>query len=406
GRLDGSDPVHAKVTDMLLGAHASYASFGEISSHYIDAVTERYAAIAHGLGEHALPPAWIDNIPERIRAAVRTGQDAASILGERLQAEVYESLGFTLLDPVKSPHNLGSDPEAWRGWLSEATHRGERYVLPGNTTIAEDRLTSFERGGSDISDGLAAYGISADLNLNLTDHGAKSANPAHIASPRLVEISHLLYEEGRELGRNGTGLVHPAAMVPLMLGGIPTEIRSTFDKEAPFTRLDDDFERAAQRAGRVVALSLMEDVTIHRIREPGMAEAVGRLAMFEKALANEGIPLVDAQGDGVDGQKYFIASDVSDRAHRVLKDLARTRGGAAETSDNVHLLTLVGYQLEMKLLDNIHALLHDSGIDTAAWQAGAHDISTGRHSLRVSAAPEDAKTLLDEVHRAFIEKAA
>ena len=41
-----------------------------------------------------------------------------------------------------------------------------------------------------------------------------------------------------------------------------------------------------------------------------------------------------------------------------------------------------------------------------AWQAGAHDISTGRHSLRISATPEEAPALLDEIHRVFIEGAA
>ena len=403
GRLDGSDTVHGKVTDMLLGAHSSFNTMGEISSHYMDGITERYAAIVRELGGCTLPAAWIDNIPARVLAAVRTGEDAASMLGERLQAEIYESMGFTLIDPVKSPHLLGSDPEAWHGWLSEATHRGERYVLPGNTTVANDRVTTFSRGGSDTSGGLAAYGISADLHLNLTDHGAKSANPMYIDRERLADIRHMLYEEGRELGRNGTGLLHPAAMVPLMIGGIPTEIRSTFDRDAPFTRLDNDTERAARRAGSVLALSLMEDVTIHRVREPGMAEAVGRLATFEKALANEGIPLIDAQGDGVDGQKYFIASGVSNRAHRVLKDLARTKGGSAETGDNVDLITMVGYQLETRILDNIRALISGSGIDTQTWQTQAHDISTGRHSLRISTVPDEAPGLLDRIHRSFIE---
>ena len=403
GKLEGVDTVHEKVTDMLLGAHDSYAAMGEISSHYTDAITERYAAITQGLGECSLPPAWIDNIPGRIAAAVRTGKDTASILGEQLQAEIYESLGLTMLDPVRSPHLLGSDPEAWRGWLSEATNRGGRYVLPGNTTVADNRLTTFSRGGSDISGGLAAYGIKADLHRNLTDHGAKSANPAYIDESRLADIPHMLYEEGRELGRNGTGLVHPAAMVPLMKGNIPTEILSTFRPKEDGTLLDNDHGRASQRAGSVLAISLMEDVTMHRIREPGMAEAVGRLAAFESALADEGIPLIDAQGDGVDGQKYFVASDQSNRAHRILKDITRTAGGTAETSDNLHLLTLVGYLLETRFLDNIDELVQRSGIDTETWQAHSHDISTGRHSLRISVAPEEALEILDGIHAATIE---
>jgi aspartate kinase len=404
GRLDGSDMIHGKVTDMLLEARASYAAMGRVSGHLIEAITERYGAIVDGLGGSSLAEEWVGKISGRVEAAAQHGEDAASMLGERLQAEIYESMGFTLLDPGRAPHELGSDPAAWRGWLSHAVRDGEKYVLPGNTTLAHGHLMTFSRGGSDTSGGLAAYGVRADLHRNLTDHGAKSANPAYIDEARLVDISHMLYEEGRELGRNGTGLLHPAAMVPLMIGGIPTEIRSTFDRQAPVTLLDNDTERAARRAGSVLAVSLMEDVTIHRVREPGMAEAVGRLAAFEGALAEAGIALVDAQGDGVDGQKYFIASDISNQAHRILKDLARTAGGAAETSDNLHLLTLVGYDLETKLLDNIRGLVQSSGIDSQAWQARSHDISTGRHSLRISASPKEAPGLLDGIHAAFIER--
>ena len=379
GKLDGDGTVNDKVTNMLLGAWDSYMKLEQISSHYIEAITERYEAIVRGLGDGSLTGRWIDKIPARVEAAVQQGKDAASMLGERLQAEVYESQGFTLLDPGRAPGDLGSTPEAWRSWLFPTVQTGERYVLPGNTTMVDGHLLTFSRGGSDTSGGLAAYGIRADKHLNLTDHGAKSANPAYFVERdegdnitrderhRIKPISHLLYEEGRELGRNGTGLVHPAAMVPLMIGDIPTEIRSTFRPHENGTALDNNVELARGRAGRVLAVSMMEDVTIHRVREPGMAEAVGRLAAFEGALADKDIPLIDAQGDGVDGQKYFIASDVSDRAHRILKDLAGTRGGGAETSDNVHLLTLVGYQLETKLLDNIRDLVQDSGM---TWRPG------------------------------------
>lgn len=405
GKLGGEGMINGKVTDMLLGAHESYRQLGEVSEDHASAITERYEAIVEGLGESALGGRWIDRIPTRIRAAAEQGKDAASMLGERLQAEIYESLGFTLLDPGRAPHALGNDPAAWRGWLAFAP-RGDRYVLPGNTTQVDDRLVTFSRGGSDTSGGLAAYGRGAALHLNLTDHGALSANPAYFEGEeqRLKVVPHLLYEEGRELGRNGTGLLHPAAMVPLMRGHIPTEIRSTSIEDDRVTRLDNDHRRASKREGDVIATSLMEDVTMHRVHEPGMAEAVGRLAAFETALAEEGIAIIDAQGDGVDGQKYFIASDVSDRAHRILKDLARLGGGGAETTSNLNLLTLVGYRLETTLIDNVLRLVESSGIDIHVWQSQAHDISTGRHSLRVSAEPYEARKLLDSVHTSFIER--
>lgn len=405
GKLHGEGPAYDKVTDNLLGAHAAYIATGEVPNVYTDAVTERYASIVKGLDGSSLSGKWTDKIPGRIEEAARQGEDAASMLGERLQAEIYESLGFTLLDPARSPHSLGSESWAWQSWLSGGlgsgvAQEGKRYVLPGNTTFIDGQLVTFSRGGSDTSGGLAAYGIDADLHRNLTDHGALSANPKDIPHDRLRHVEHLLYEEGRELGRNGTGLLHPAAMVPLMQGRIPTEIRSTFDRKAPVTFLDNDIERAIRRSGRVTALSLMENVTIHRVHEPGMAEAIGRLAAFEGALAERGIPLIDAQGDGVDGQKYFVSSGDASRAKEAFQE---TTNGTVETSENLTLLTMVGYRLETQLLSNIVRLALTSRIDADAWQSQGHDFSIGRHSLRMSVRPEEAKDLLQDLHAAFIE---
>jgi aspartate kinase len=402
GRIDGV-PEGDKVTNMLLQARADYISIGEVSRDMSSYITDRYLSISAGLGRLSLPKKWVDKIPLRIEEAVRQSTDAASMLGERLQAEVYESMGYTLLDPARAPHDLGSHPEKWKGWLSHIVEKGERYVLPGNITLVNGQLRTFSRGGSDTSGGLAAYAIEADLNLNLTDDSALSADP-RIVNPcsRLSRIEHLLYEEGRELGRNGTGLVHPAAMIPLMIGNIPTDIRNTFDRQATPTRLDNDKQRAAGRVGEVVALSLMEDVTILRIHEPGMAEPYGRLAAFETALAENKVPLIDSKGDGVDGQKYLVDTNRAEIAAAALK---KVLGPAAEieSSDNLSFITLVGYKLEQKLHSHILGLMQDSGINTSAWHEDGNDFSNGRHSIRISVSPDEARQILDNIHQTFIE---
>jgi aspartate kinase len=248
-----------KVTDMLLEAHRMYQTRQFVPAALSEAITARYADIVEGVGQTSLPSNWLGLISSRINQAVQLPEaDTASMLGERLQAEIYESLGFTLLDPMDSLHDLGNNPDAWHGWLDQAFVPGKKYILPGNTTKLDGELVTFSRGGSDISGGLAAYGIGASKYLNLTDDSAFSANPRLFKAnerSRLRRINHLLYEEARELGRNGTGLVHAAAMVPLMIGDIPTEVRSTFNRDASATLLDNDIERARQRSGQVVALS-------------------------------------------------------------------------------------------------------------------------------------------------------
>ena len=402
GKLESDDLAADKVTNLLLSARSEYRRSGAVPAEISDAVTERFFSIVKDLGSvTAMPVTWVDRIPARVEESVRHSEHTASMLGEALQAEVYAGAGFHLLDPGRATHELGSDPQAWRAWLQPQVNPSEKYVLPGNTTLYRGHLQTFSRGGSDTSGGLASFAVKADRHWNLTDDAAYSADPRLINRGRLNRIDHLLYEEGRELGRNGTGLLHPAAMVPLMLGGIPTEIRSTFDKDSIPTIVDNDELRAEKRIGKVAALSLMESVSMFRIHEPGMAEAAGRVAAFDNALADNGIAIVDTQGDGVDAQNYYVSSEHAEIAEASLKEVTQ---GRLERSGNLSFVTLVGYRLKQGLIDTVVKLSEDVPGFREVWQAESHDFSNGRHSLRLGFKPDEAEHLLHKIHRAVIEK--
>lgn len=404
GKLKAGGEGSDKVTDQLLNIRDAYENTGEIDYRGADLITQRYEQIVRGLGRGSLEVNWIDQIPARIEQAAIQGPQAASMLGERLMAEVYAGHGFHMIDPGRASHDLGTDRNAWREWLttSGVYEEGGRHVLPGNTTKVNGELITFSRGGSDISGGLAAFGIMATLNRNLTDGCALSADPRLISpQDRLLPIEHLTYEEGRELGLNGTGLVHPAAMVPLMYGDIPTEVRSTFDRNGPVTLLDNDQDRAAQRAGSVMALSLMKDISLLYVHEPGMAEATGRLATFEKALAEAEVPLVDSRGHGFDWQTYIVNTKDVETARNCLANV--NHGSTVEVSDNLSLITLVGHRLEDRFADLMIGVLLNSGINGKEWQGEGHDFTRGRHSLRISVNPDQAHRVHDHMHHYFIE---
>jgi aspartokinase len=190
-------------------------------------------------------------------------------------------------------------------------------------------------------------------------------------------------------------------MVPLMIGNIPTEIRSTFDRSSEPTVLDNDYGRAEERRGRIIALSLMEDVVIHQIHEPGMAEAVGRLGDFDMSLAAQGISLIDSQGAGVDGQKYFVESDYSSKALATLR--SEMRHGDIESKADIDLITMVGYDLDHRLVDHLVSLALNADIDAKRWQTQRQDLSHGRHSLRISVGQAASKEILDQLHAYYME---
>lgn len=395
GKISG-EPDGDKVTNLLLQGHDDYLRSGKVSRFVTDTVAGRYHEIQRGLG---LAGSNIDAIPARIRDAARQGRHAVSMLGEQLQAEIYRDLGFTLIDPGTSLNDLGADPESWRGWFDTFFDPGKKYVLPGNTTRTGSHMETFDRGGSDISGGLAAYAIRASLNLNLTDGPAMSTDPKLIGKDRVRHIEHLTYAELRELGFNGTGLVHPTAVVPLMLGNIPTEVRSTFDTSMSPTLLDNDTIRAEARGGRIVALSLMKDVVIVRIHEPGMFEATGRLSSYEEAMRERGVALLDTKGDGVDDQKYFVKFSDADIVTEALRGVARP-GSDIEASGNMTMVTMVGHRLDQRVINNLFVLAYN-GVRARQW---GYDLTFNRHSVRIGVEPEKAADTLDHLHQQTIEQ--
>ncbi len=396
------EPEGDKVTILLLRGHDEYMDpqVGEVSKFVTDVVADRYFAIRRGLGQKTDD---IVTIPSRIRDAARQGRHAVSMLGEQLQAEMYRDMGFTLIDPGSAPHDLGTDPESWRNWFDMFFDPKKKYVLPGNTTRIGGHLETFDHGGSDISGGLAAYAVNASMNYNLTDGPAMSTDPRLIGKDRAKHIEHLTYAELRELGFNGTGLVHPTAVVPLMLGNIPTEIRSTFDTNMLPTLLDNDTARAEARSGRIIALSLMKDVVIVRVNEPGMFEATGRLSAYEEAMRERGVALLDTKGDGVDDQKYFVNASDSEAVQDAIRSVARP-GSSIEVSSNMTMVTMVGHRLDRSIFDNLIMLAFNSELKSEQSQNDNFDLTPNRHSIRIGIAPEKAADILDHLHYQAIEQ--
>lgn len=391
-----------KVTDQLLIAHDFHMDTGEIPRHVLDSITARYRAIVEGLGISALQTDWLRDIAPRVETAAQSGQDYASMLGERLQSEVYRATGRELLDPSRAGTPiLPRKPDAWKGWLQGAVEQGGQYVLPGNTWFDGNRLHTFSRGGSDISGALAAYAMSADAYRNMTDTPAQSADPRLVADPsRRRTITHLTYQEGRDLGRNGTGLLHPEAIIPLMGTGIPTEIRNTFDPTGQHTLYSDEVDHP-ERTGEVMAISLIPEVTVVTVHEPGMSESKGRIAALSARVAESGVSIIDIVGFGSDTELFIIEGKDREKVEASLHEETNSHGTV--TGEDCSLVTLVGYQLKRRAFDIRVELSLNAGLGKEHWQSGSYWME-GEHSLRFTVGRDLAKEVVDKAHRCLLER--
>ncbi len=400
GKIDNS-LYGSKVTKQLLAGYDGEVPLDTVT----DAVTRRFIDLTQGLGV-TMPQGWHEWIAPRIEAYMDFDRFTSTTIGELLTAEVYEQRGYRLIDPASASADLGTNPDAWHEFLnSEVDPKKDKIVIPGNRTRVNGSLRSLEEGGSDYAAGLAAYALQASVHYNLTDGPARSADPKRIEDEsRLEIIEHLTYEELRELGLNGTGLVHPGAALPLSKGNIPTLVRSTFDRALPATTLDNDFERAATRTGRAMALSVMEDVVVVNVHEPGIASKQGPLAHYEDALSKAEIPIIDTKGNGADFQRYFFNAQHAGIAHDILRGIVEPNGGTVEAWDPKNVITIVGYLLERSILDQKLRFATNAGLQTTDWQKD-NDMSDGKHMLRVTVDKEDTNNVFNNLHRAFIEAA-
>jgi aspartate kinase len=391
----------SKVTDQLLAAHASYATTGEVPRYIQDSITARYAGIVSGLGIRALEDDWLRDIAPRLVTAAQFGEDYASMLGERLQAEVYRAMGWRLLDPARAGLPvLPRDRMAWRTWLGGSVASEAKHVLPGNTWSDGQRLHTFDRGGSDISGALASFAVYADVYRNMTDTPAQSADPRLIRDPaRRRTISHLTYEEGRELGRNGTGLLHPEAIIPLMGTGITTEIRDTFDPNGQHTVYSDEVDDAS-RTGEVMAISLIPNTSVVTAYEPGMSESKGRIAALSAGVALAGVSVIDVVGSGSDTELFIV--DAGDEKAVMASLAADINEQGKVSAEQWALITLVGYMLKRRASAIRRLLEEEAGLGEDYQRTDPYWLE-GRHSLRFTVKRDEAAAVVDMAHACLIE---
>ena len=217
-----------KVTDLLYqmyDAAGEKAPYGKIFSQ----IRERFEEIITGLGLDL-------NLEDEFRRMEdnfvhQVGRDYAASRGEYLSGKVMAAyLGFPFVDPAEMIvfHDDGTlDAEFTQKTVEEHLSGYDRAVIPGFYGAKRDgTVTTFSRGGSDVTGSVIAGAMHADLYENWTDvSGFLCADPHIVENPQVIET--ITYQELRELSYMGAGVLHEAAIFPVRKEGIPINIRNT-----------------------------------------------------------------------------------------------------------------------------------------------------------------------------------
>ena len=233
-RHDGDE----KVTDLLYRLFACRSDKKE-SSSLLEMIRDRFEEIIRDL-DISLS---LDEDFEEIKTHLDddTGEDWFASRGEYLSARVFSAyMGWPMVDPCRLiffRENHMMDTQLTYSTAGKVLSAYSRAVIPGfYGADADGKVTTFTRGGSDVTGSVIARVTKSSIYENWTDvNGVMSADPRIIDNPR--QVRWISYRELRELSYMGASVLHEAAIFPLRATGIPIQIRNTMDPEAEGTMI-------------------------------------------------------------------------------------------------------------------------------------------------------------------------
>lgn len=238
GKRDSND---VKITDMLYICYEK-ASKGTDYSREWNFVTSRYNDIIKGLSLNLSLDRDFELIQEKFEQ--KAGRQYAASRGEYLNGLIMSAyLGFEFVDAadvIFFDREGRLDFPKTDHMLSTRLSKTPNAVIPGFYGSDPDgKVTTFSRGGSDITGSLVAKAVHADLYENWTDvSGFLVADPRIIKDPEVIET--ITYRELRELSYMGATVLHEDAIFPVRKEGIPINIRNTNRPQDPGTLIVED----------------------------------------------------------------------------------------------------------------------------------------------------------------------
>jgi aspartate kinase len=227
--------------------------------------------------------------------------------------------------------------------LKKLNDMEEIVVFPGFFGYSEDGdVVTFSRGGSDVTGGILAAALDADVYENFTDVDfVYAANPHIVDNPFPIPL--FTYEEMRELSYGGFSVLHEEALAPVYSLGIPVNIRNTNNPDAPGTFIVAD-NKAPKSTFPVVGIAADKGfMTIH-VYKYMMNREIGFGRRLLQILEEEGISY-EHTPSGIDSISIIIreANCPEDKLERVVSRIYGTLGvNSVHVVHNQAIVMLVG----------------------------------------------------------------
>lgn len=229
--------------------HARILAHGELLSTRLGAAW---------LEAQGLPVSWVD--ARTLLTSDGRGGPERAFLGAHVAPRADESLDARLPEGlVLTQGFIAHDPKG-------------RTVLLG-------------RGGSDTSAALLAGRLGVPCEIWTDVPGMFTADPRRVPAARLLR--RLSYDEAQEIATMGAKVLHPRAIAPVRVAGVPLTIRCTQRPELEGTTI----AQSASAGAQVKAISHRTGLVLVAMETLGMWQEVGFLAKAFQIFAEHGLSI-------------------------------------------------------------------------------------------------------------------
>tara|TARA_B100001093_G_scaffold418011_1_gene409114 strand:- start:209 stop:1423 length:1215 start_codon:yes stop_codon:yes gene_type:complete len=282
------------------------------------------------------------------------------------------------------------------GDIRKQLKAGKVVVVAGFQGIsAEGDLTTFGRGGSDLSAIALAGSLRAKACEIFTDvEGVFTADPRIVPDAR--KISAINYEEMLELASSGSKVMQTRAVEFAQKHNIPFEVRSSFS-----TKSGTAVKKKVKSLEDMLVSGVAIDKNQVRVSITELPDRPGAAAAVFKIMANAGV-VVDmivqnVARNGKANLTFTVPSEDAFRAEKALKEhLSGGGGGKLGKSTNIAKISVVGVGMRSH-----------SGVASTFFEALANVginmlmISTSEIKISVAVNPDQGDEATRVAHQAF-----
>jgi len=320
--------------------------------------------------------------------------------GEYLSGQLLSRLlGATFVDPAECilfDDDGDLDPKTYEVLGNRLSGAGI-FVVPGfYGALADGKIKTFSRGGSDVTGSIVARASKSRLYENWTD-----VSGFLVADPRIVPgsrgIGEVTYKELRELSYMGANVLHDEAIFPVREPKIPINIRNTKQPDHPGTMI------LAEREARepIVGIAGRKGFTMINIEKALMNKERGFGRRTLAVLEEHGVSW-ELMPSGIDNLSVIVEDEeLQNKTSAILKAIQRTcQPDRVSVTEGLALIATVGQGMAgtVGVAGRLTTALANAGVNIRVIDQGSSE-----NNIIVGVEDDDLEKAVRAIYGAFSE---